>query len=51
MYEIEYTTEARKSLRSLPITVSKLIVNKIIKLAENPSTINSKNFKRCGWLV
>ena len=37
---------------SLPIAVSKLIVNKIIKLAENPSTINN-NVKAlkgvAGW--
>jgi mRNA-degrading endonuclease RelE of RelBE toxin-antitoxin system len=32
MYEIEYTTEARKSLRILPTNVSGAIVNKIIKL-------------------
>ena len=39
MYSIEYTAEARKSLRKLPVNVSRLLVQKIIQLSVDSSAL------------
>jgi mRNA interferase RelE/StbE len=39
MYSIEYTAEARKTLRKLPVNVSMLLVQKIIQLSVSPNEL------------